>query len=113
DSRHLELLLEKRENVADDGVQIDVDALAALRAWPRQIQQAVDDLRRAERLTLDLLEQYGFRILRVRALEQHLREARDPGEGRGELVRHARSEQPDRRHLFGNLELFLEPHAVG
>jgi len=46
-----------------------------------RIQQAVHDLRRAEGLLLDFLEQHGLRISRVGAVEQHLREARDSVSG--------------------------------
>ena len=42
------------------------------------------------------------------AAQQHLREARDAGEGRVDLVRHARGEEADRRHLLGDLELLFE-----
>ena len=75
---------------------------------PRQVQQAVDDLRGAERLPLDLLEQPRARVLRVGALEQHLREARDAGQRRVDLVRDAGGQQADRRHLLGDLQLLLE-----
>ena len=68
-------------------------------------------LRGAERLALDLLEHLGRRIVGVGALEQHLREARDAGERRVDLVRDAGREQPDRRHLLGDLQLLLELHA--
>ena len=46
-------------------------------------------------------------------LEQHLREARDAGERRVHLVRHAGRQQADRRHLLGDLQLLLELHALG
>ena len=75
DAADLELVLEQREHVADDRVQIHLDALVRRGAGTRQVQQPVDDLRGAERLPLDLLEQRGLRIARVGALEQHLREA--------------------------------------
>ena len=82
-------------------------------AGPRQVQQPVDDLRGAERLPLDLLEQPRPRILGIGALEQHLREARDAGQRRVDLVRHAGGQQADRRHLLGDLQLLLELHARG
>ena len=44
-------------------------------------------------------------------LEQHLREARDAGERRVDLVRDAGGEQADRRHLLGDLQLLFELHA--
>ena len=54
-----------------------------------------------------------FGILRIGAIEQHLREARDAGERRVHLVRDARREQPDRRHLLGQPQLLLEVRAIG
>ena len=80
---------------------------------PRQVQQAVDDLRGAERLPLDLLEHLRPRIVGLGALEQHLREARDAGQRRVHLVRDAGGEQADRRHLLRDLQLLLELHARG
>ena len=77
-------------------------------AGPRQVQQAVDDLRGAERLPLDLLEQPRARVLGIGALEQHLREARDAGQRRVHLVRDACRQQADRRHLLRDLQLLFE-----
>ena len=109
----VELVLEQREDVGDDRVQIDVDPFVRRRAGTRQVEQPVDDLGGAERLPLDLLEQHGLRIVRIGAFEQHLREARDAGQRRVDLVRDAGGEQADRRHLLGNLQLLFEAHAVG
>ena len=53
-----------------------------------------------------------FRIAGVGPVEQHLRKARDAGQRRVHLVRDARRQQADRRHLLGNLQLLLEPHAI-
>ena len=53
------------------------------------------------------------RICRIGALEQHLREARDAGQRRVHLVGDAGSQQADRRHLLGDLQLLLEPNTVG
>ena len=77
------------------------------------VQQAVDDLGGAECLALDLLEQHRPRIQRIGALEQHLREARDAGQRRVDFVRDAGRQQADRRHLLRDLQLLLEPDAVG
>ena len=54
DAAGLELVLEQRQHVVDDGVDVARAAVDLRR--PRQVQQAVDDLRGAERLPLDLLE---------------------------------------------------------
>ena len=78
---------------------------------PRQVQQPVDDLGRAKCLPLDLLKQPRPRIVRVGALEKHLRKARDAGQRRVDFVRHSRGKHADRRHLLGDLQLLLELHA--
>ena len=91
----LELMLEQREHVGDDGVEIDVDALVGRRARPREVQQSVHDLRGPERLPLDLLEQRRLRVAWRRPLQQHLRVARDPGQRRVHLMGDARGEEPD------------------
>src|SRR5471030_235526 len=113
DAADLELVLEQREHVHDDGVEIHFGPFIGRRAGPGEVQQAVDDLRGAERLPFDLLEQDGPRIGRIGAFEKHLREAGDARERRVDLVRDARGQQTDRRHLLGDLELFFELHAVG
>ena len=113
DLAHLELVLQKREHVADDRVQVHVLALATLNAGPRQREQTVDDLGRPERLPFDLLEKLRPRIRRVGLFEQHLGIARNARQGRVHLVRHAGREQPDRGHLLRDLQLLLEPHPFG
>ena len=50
-----ELMLEQRQHVVDDGVDVDGTWLDLRR--PREVQQTIDDLGGAERLPLDLLEQ--------------------------------------------------------
>ena len=113
DFADLELMFQKRKDVCDDGVQIYGRARARAGAWTREVEETVDDLCRAERLTLDLLEQHGPGIVLVGALEQHLREARNAGERRVHLVCHTGGQKADRRHLFRNLELLFETDAVG
>ena len=106
-------MFEQRKHVADDGVDVDRVLFVVIGARPRQIEKPVHDLRGAERLLLDLLQQNRPWIARVGAFEQHLREARNPGERRVDLVRHAGSEQADGRHLLGDLQLLFELHVVG
>jgi len=106
-----ELVLEQRQYVTDDRIEVERRRLALGR--PRQVQQAVDDLGGAEGLPLDLLQQLGPGISRVCFVEQHLGEARDARERRVDLVRHAGSQQADRRHLLGDAQLFLKACAVG
>ena len=64
DAAGAELVIEQRQDVVDDGVEID-RAAVDLRG-PGEIQQAVDDLGGAERLALDLLEHLGPRVVRHR-----------------------------------------------
>src|SRR6478672_4652375 len=50
-------------------------------------------------------------IVRLGPLQEHLRKARDAGEGRVDFVRDPRREQANRRHLLRDLKLLLELHA--
>ena len=59
DLRGLELVLEQGQCVANDCVHVDVGELGA--AGAREVQQAVDDFRRAEGLLGDLFEQRASR----------------------------------------------------
>ena len=52
DAMRLELVLEQRHHVGNDDVDVHQRAIA--RRGPRQGEESVDDLRRAERLPLDL-----------------------------------------------------------
>ena len=54
-----------------------------------------------------------LRIVRLGSLEQHLREARDAGERRVDLVRDAGGQQADGRHLLRQPQLLLEVRAIG
>ena len=113
DAADLELVFEQRVDVIDDAIQIDRRPLAARRPRPRQRQQAIDDLRGAEGLALDLFQNLRLRIGRIGVLEQHLRVARNAGQRRVHFVRDAGGEQADGRHLLGDLQLFLETDSVG
>ncbi len=53
--RSLELVLQQRQRVRDDLVQVDVAEFRG--AGAREVQQVVDDLRSAERLPRDLFQQ--------------------------------------------------------
>jgi hypothetical protein len=75
-----------------DGVEIDRAGVDL--GWTRQVEQAVDDLRGAEGLPLDLLQDLGARVFRLGLLQQHLREARDAGERRVDLVRTPAASRP-------------------
>ena len=93
DAAGAKLMLEERQHVVDHRVHVDRTAVDLRR--PRQIEQAVDDLRRAERLFLDLLEHLRRRIVWVGPLQQHLRVARDAGERRVDFVRDPGREQAE------------------
>ena len=94
-------MFQQSKNITDHRVDVHGRALGAGRAaLPREIQEAVDDLRRPERLPLDLLQKTRAGVFRIRALEQHLREARDAGQRRVHLVGHAGRQQPERGHLL-------------
>ena len=75
--------------------------LAKLRAaGPREIQQPVHDLRRAESLLRDLVEQRRQPLIAAHLLGQHLRVRGDHRQRRVHFMRHARGQQPDRRQLL-------------
>ena len=54
-----------------------------------------------------------LRIVGSAPLEQHLRVTGDDGERRIDLVRHARRQQADGRHLLRNLKLLLQSDPLG
>src|SRR3954453_23434730 len=86
DAADLELMLEQREYVADHRIQIDLYAIIGRRSGTGEVQQPVDNLRGAESLPFDLLEEDGSRVVRIGTVEQHLRETRDAGERRVDFV---------------------------
>ena len=107
-------MFQQREHVGNHFIQVDDGALGLFRGvGPRQVEQPVDDARGAEGLLLDLLEQRRPRIRRIGVLEQHLRVARDAGERRVDLVRHAGGEQAQRGHLFRDAQLLFHLRALG
>src|SRR6202451_429291 len=68
--RNLELMLQQRQRVSNDLIDVEVGKLAA--AGARKIQQIVDDLRRAERLPRDLFQQPGFLRIGLQLLGEAL-----------------------------------------
>ena len=107
DPRAVELVLDEREHVGQHLVHVDLLELGPARA--REVEQPVDDLRRAEALLLDLLEHLLARVVLLELAAQQLRVGRDPGERGVHLVRDAGGEQAHRGHLLGVLQLLLEP----
>ena len=94
-------MFQQSQNITDHRVDVHRRTLAARRAaLPRQIEEAVDDLGRPERLPFDLLQKTRAGVFGIRPLEQHLREAGDAGQRRVHLVSHTGGEQPERRHLL-------------
>src|SRR6185295_16005839 len=59
-----ELVLEQRQHIIDDGVYLDRTGVGLRRAG--QVEQAVDNLGRPERLAFDLLEDLRLRVFRLR-----------------------------------------------
>ena len=110
----LELVLEQREHVGDDRVEVHRMSVPS-RPYP-----AGDSVSRP--LTIFAARNVCFSIFSsstvlgsagVGAVEQHLREARNAGERRVHLVRDAGRQEADRRHLLGDLQLLLEVDAIG
>src|SRR5215469_3616897 len=54
----LELMLQERQRILNYPIQIDIVELST--RGTREVQQAIDDLRRTERLLGDLLQQFGL-----------------------------------------------------
>ena len=114
DAALLELMLEQRQHVADDRVDVDHGAFGGVRGVRAgQVQQPVDDAGGAEGLLFDLLEHRGARVRRVRPFEQHLGVAGDAGQRRVDLVGDTRGQQAERRHLLGDAQLLFELGAFG
>ena len=95
--RRLELVLQQRERVRDDLVEVDVGEFGG--AGAREIQQAVDDLGGAEGLPGDLFQQPGFLRIALHLLGQHLRVGGNHRQRRVDFVRHARGQQADDESL--------------
>src|SRR6185312_2218199 len=119
DVRGSKLVFEQEGCVAHDGVEIDAAELA--RTHAREVEQAVDNLRGAEGLLRDLVEDglqasvRGFICAQLFAelLAQHLGVAGDDGERRVDLVRNSSGKQTYGRELLGLRELRLHIDAVG
>src|SRR5579864_415491 len=68
---NLELMLQKRERVGDDLVNIDVGEFSA--AGARKVQQVTDNFRSPEGLPRNLLQQSRFLRITLQLLGEHLR----------------------------------------
>ena len=101
----------KRQRVLDDAIQIDVAEFGARSA--REVQQAVDDLRSAEGLARDLLQQRRLLVVAMDLLGQHLRIRGDDRQRRVDFVRDARRQQADRRQLLRLRQLRFQLDALG
>ncbi len=111
DLRGLELVLEQRERVANDLVQIGLAELG--RRSAREIEQAVGDFSGAEALLRDLVEHRPEARIAAHLLGEHLRVGRDDRQRRVDLVGHAGGEQADGAELVGLRELRFERDALG
>ena len=94
----------------NDFVQVNVAEFRG--GGAREVQQVVDDLRGAEALAGDLLQQGGLFFIALELLGEHLRVAGDDGQRRVDFMRHARGHEADGRQFFGLRELGFELHAV-
>ena len=106
-----EAFAQQIEALLGEPAQIELPAL--VRALPGEVEQPVDDVRGAEGLPLDLLEQGVARIVLGGVGEQHLGVARDAGQRRVHLVRHAGGEQAERGEPILLLECLFEPGPLG
>ena len=87
-------MFQQRQRVGDHFVHIHIANLAA--AGARKIQQVVYDLRGAESLPRDFLQQPGFLRIALQLLRKHLGVGGDHGQRRVDFVSHARRQQSDR-----------------
>ena len=89
----LELVLEQVKRVANDGVDVDLSEGRA--AGAGEVEQAVDDLRGAEGLLGDFVEQRADAFVAAHLFGEHLRIRRDDSERSIDLVRDTGSKQAD------------------
>src|SRR5580698_795684 len=111
DLGYLELVLQQSQGVGDYFVHVDVTDLAA--AGAREIQQVVDDLRGAEGLPRDLLEQASLLRISLQLLAQHLGVGGDYRQRRVDFMGHASRQQTDGRKFIGLRKLGFELDALG
>ena len=111
DLSSFELMLEQRQRVADDLIEV---GLAKLGGWGAgEIQQATGDLRGAEALLRNLFKHRTEASVTAQLLGEHLRVRRDDGERRVDFVSYAGGEKSDGTELVGLGELILEGDALG
>ncbi len=91
----------------------EVELLRLALAVTRELEQAVDDAGGAESLPLDLSQQLVARIVLRRVGEQHLGIARDAGDRRVDLVRHARGEHAEGGQPVLLAQRRFHGHALG
>ena len=87
--------------------------MVLLAAVARELEQVVDDVRRAEGLLLHLAQQVVARVVLRGVGEQHLGVRGDAGDRRVDLVRDARGEHAEGGEPLLLLERVLHRHAVG
>src|SRR5262249_47944127 len=109
--RGLELVIEQRECLANDDVQIGFAELRA--AGAREVEQIVDDLGGAEGLRRDFFEQWREAFVAAQLFGEHLRIGRDDGERGIDFVRDSGGEQTDGGEFFCLAELCFEFGALG
>ena len=93
DLRGFELMLEQRESITNDLVEVGFAELCG--GGAREIQQAVGDFGCAKTLLRDLFEHGAEPGIAAHLFGQHLCVGRDNCEGRVDFVRDTGSEQTD------------------
>src|SRR5437868_5257461 len=111
DMRHLKLVLQKRQGVVNDLVNVEFLELGP--AGTREIQQVVYDLRRAESLLGDLLQQRRLLFVALELFCEHLRVRGNHRQRRVHLMGNAGSEQADGRHFVSLRQLRLQLDTFG
>ena len=111
DLRGLELVLEQRERVANDLVEVGVAELGGRGAG--EVEQAVGDFGGAEALLGDLVEHRAEAGVAFQLLGEHLRVGGDDGQRGVDFMGHAGGQQADGAELVGLRQLGFKRDALG
>ena len=111
DLRGFELMLEQRESITNDLIEIGFAELGG--GGAREIQQAVGDFGGAETLLRNFFEHGAEARIAAHLLGEHLRIGRDDCEGGIDFVGYAGGEQADGAEFVSLRELSFERDALG
>ena len=67
----LELMLEQVQGIGDNAIQINFSKFRSIRT--REVEKIIDDLRRTERLSRDLVEKSALLLVALKLFREHLR----------------------------------------